>query len=71
MMFSASWIIATDSGSFWGKSWGADGITFVKANAYRYASPELAAQCLADLAAKDASRAFHVEELPPGRKWHR
>lgn len=50
---------------------GADGITFVKANAYRYASPELAAQCIADLAAKGTTRAFHVEELPPGRKWHR
>lgn len=71
MTISASWIIATDSGSYWGRSWGADGITFVKANAYRFDSPQLAAQCIADLAANDGSRTFHVEELPPGKKWYR
>jgi hypothetical protein len=43
----------------------------VKANAYRYDSPQLAAQCIADLTAKDTTRTFHVEELPPGRKWYR
>jgi hypothetical protein len=71
MTISASWIIATDSGSYWGRSWGADGITFVKANAYRYDSPELAAQRIGELKAKDGTRTFHVEELPPGKRWNR
>jgi hypothetical protein len=68
---ATSWIIATDAGSYWGKSWGADGITFVKANAYRYTSRENAAKCIAELAGTEHARAFHVEELPPGRKWYR
>ena len=66
---AASWIIATDSQSYWGKSWGADGVTFVKANAYRYPSPESAESRIAELAAAGDARSFHVEELPPGRKW--
>jgi len=68
-MDSTSWIIATDSGSYWGRSWGADGVTFVKANAYRYTSRENAAQFIAQLATAGESRAFHVEEINVARKW--
>jgi hypothetical protein len=67
-MDSMSWIIATDSGSYWGRSFGADGVTFVRANAYQYASAELAAAKIAALAASGDARAYHVEALPPGRR---
>lgn len=67
-MDSMSWIIATDSGSYWGRSFGADGVTFVRANAYRYASPELAAVRIDELAASGDTRAYHVEMSPPTRR---
>ena len=67
-MDSTSWIIATDSGSYWGKSWGADGVTFVKANAYQYSSPGHAAARIAELVAGGDVRTYHVEALPPGRR---
>ena len=67
-MDSMSWIIATDAGSYWGRSFGADGVTFVRANAYQYDSPELAAAQIAELAATGDTRDYHVEALPPGRK---
>jgi hypothetical protein len=67
-MDSMSWIIATDSGSYRGKSFGADGVTFVRANAYRYDSPELAAACIDELAAGGDTRAYHVEMSPPTRR---
>lgn len=67
-MDSMSWIIATDSGSYWGKSFGADGVTFVRANAYHYASPELAAVRIGELAAGGDTRAYHVETSPPTRR---
>jgi hypothetical protein len=67
-MDSDNWIIATDSGSYWGKSWGAPGVTFVKANAYHYASREHAATQIAELVAAGDVRDYHVEELPPGRR---
>ena len=66
-MDSTSWIIATDSGSYWGRSFGADGVTFVRANAFQYASAELAAAQIAALAASGDTRAYHVEVLPPRR----
>jgi hypothetical protein len=67
-MDSMSWIIATDAGSYWGKSFGADGVTFVRANAYQYTSRELAAAKIAELSAAGDAREYHVEALPPGRK---
>jgi hypothetical protein len=67
-MDSMSWIIATDSGSYWGRSFGADGATFVRANAYQFASRELAAARIAELVAAGDTRAYHVEALPPGRR---
>jgi hypothetical protein len=67
-MDSTSFIIATDSGGFWGKSFGADGVTYVRSNAYKYDSPELAAACIAELVAGGDSRSYHVEALPPGRR---
>ena len=67
-MDSTSWIIATDTGSFWGKSWGADGVTFVRANAYHFATAESAATRIAELAASGDARSYHVEGVPPGRR---
>jgi hypothetical protein len=67
-MDSTSWIIATDSGSYWGRSFGADGVTYVMANAYRYNSAELAAAQIATLAAAGDTRSYHVEVLPTGRR---
>ena len=67
-MDSMSWIIATDSGSYWGKSFGADGVTFVRANAYQYASPELATSRINELVAGGDSRSYHVELSPPTRR---
>ena len=68
METTTNWIVATDSGRFWGRSWGADGMTFVRANAYRYPSPEKAAACIAELKAGGNEASLHVEELPSGRK---
>jgi hypothetical protein len=67
-MDSTSFIIATDSGGFWGRSFGADGVTFVRSNAYKFDSAELAAAHITELAASGDTRAYHVEQLPPGRK---
>jgi hypothetical protein len=67
-MDSTSFIIATDSGSYWGRSFGADGVTYVRSNAYKYDSPALAAARIAELAAAGDTRTYHVEELPVGRK---
>jgi hypothetical protein len=67
-MDSSSWIIATDSGSYWGKSFGEPGATFVRANAYLYDSPELAAAAIAALVAAGDARSFHVEMSPPARR---
>ena len=46
----------------------ADGVTFVRSNAYKYDSVELADACIADLTAAGDTRVFHVEALPPGRR---
>ena len=67
-MDSTSFIIATDSGGFWGRSFGADGVTFVRSNAYKFDSVELAAARIAELAASGDTRSYHVEALPPGRR---
>lgn len=67
-MDSMSFIIATDSGSYWGRSFGSDGVTYVRSNAYKFATPELAAARIAELAAAGDARAYHVEALPPARK---
>ncbi|HET9173004.1 MAG TPA: hypothetical protein VFN97_26490 [Actinospica sp.] len=67
-MDSTSFIIATDSGSFRGRSFGADGVTYVRSNAYKYDSPELAAACIAELTAAGDTRAYHIEALPAGRR---
>jgi hypothetical protein len=67
-MDSENWIIATDTGSFWGKSWGADGVTFVKANAYRYPTRERASAKIAELTAGGDTHSYHTEEVPPGRR---
>jgi hypothetical protein len=67
-MDSTNYIIATDAGGFWGRSFGADGVTFVRSNAYKYDSVELAAARIADLAAAGDTRVYHVEALPPGRR---
>ncbi|HTJ71685.1 MAG TPA: hypothetical protein VL551_29365 [Actinospica sp.] len=67
-MDSTSFIIATDSGSFWGRSFGADGVTYVRSNAYKFDSPELAAARIAELAADGDTREYHVEALPTGRR---
>jgi hypothetical protein len=67
-MDPTSFIIATDSGSYWGRSFGADGLTYVRSNAYKYDSPEQAAARIVELAAGGDTRAYHVEALPPGRK---
>lgn len=64
-----NWIIATDSGSYWGRSWGADGVTFVRANAHRYPSREQAASKIAELVASGDARAYHVEQVPPGHRY--
>ena len=68
-MDSENWIIATDSGSYWGRSWGADGVTFVRANAHRYPSHEKAASKIAELAESGDVRAYHVEQVGPGRRY--
>jgi hypothetical protein len=71
-MDSGSWIIVTDRGGYRGRSFGADGVTFVLANAYRFDSPELAAARIAELAAAGDTRAYHVEALErPGRRRYR
>lgn len=67
-MDSTSWIIATDAGGYWGKSFGKDGVTFVRANAYQYASRELATARIAELVAAGDSRAYHVEAAAPVRR---
>jgi hypothetical protein len=67
-MDSEDWIVATDTGSYWGKSWGADGVTFVRANAYRYLSRELATAKIDELVAGGDTRDYHVEAIPPGRR---
>lgn len=67
-MDSTSWIIATNSGSYWGRSFGADGVTFVCNNAYRYASRELAAIRIDELEAGGDTRAYHIEVSPPTRR---
>lgn len=67
-MDSTSWIIATDAGSYWGKSFGKDGVTFVRANAFQYDSPEKAAAQIAVLVASGDARAYHVEASLPGRR---
>lgn len=69
MQTATSWIIASDSDSYWGKSWGVDGLTYVRANAYRYSSPDSAAACIAELRAAGNKAALHVEELPPRRRY--
>jgi hypothetical protein len=70
-MDTESWIIATDSGSYRGISFGADGVTYVQANACRFDSPEQAAARIAELAAAGDTRNYHVEALPSGRKRYR
>lgn len=67
-MDSMSWIIATDSEGYWGTSFGAEGVTFVRANAYQYATPELAAGRIAELVAAGDTRNFHVKAHLPGRR---
>lgn len=67
-MDSTSWIIATDTGSYWGRSFGKDGATFVRANAYQYDSPEVAAAAIAELVAAGDSRSYHVEASAPARR---
>jgi hypothetical protein len=67
-MDSTSFIIATNSGSFWGRSFGADGVTYVRSNAYKYDSEELAAACIAGLVADGDTRNYHVEALSAGRR---
>lgn len=70
-MDSDNWIIATETGSYWGKAWGADGVTFVKANAYRYASRDLARAKIAELSAGGDVREFHIMAVVPGRRmWY-
>ena len=69
MQTVTSWIIASNSDRYWGKSWGVDGLTYVRANAYRYSSPDSAAACIAELRAAGNTAALHVEELPPRRKY--
>ena len=68
-MDSENWIIATDSGSYWGKSWGADGVTFVRANAHQYPSQAHAESKIAELAAGGDERTYHVEQVPSGRRY--
>jgi hypothetical protein len=67
-MDSTSFIIATDSGGFWGRSFGADGVTYVRSNAYKYDSQELAAARIAELVGGGDTRDYHVEALPAGRR---
>lgn len=67
-MDSTSWIIATDTGSYWGRSFGRDGVTFVRANAFQYDSQELAAAQIATLVADGDARAYHVEASAPNRR---
>jgi hypothetical protein len=44
-------------------------MTYVRANAYRYSSPDGAAACIAELKAAGTTVALHIEELPAGRKY--
>jgi hypothetical protein len=67
-MNSTSFIIATNSGSFWGRSFGAEGVTYVRSNAYKYDSEELAAARIAGLVAGGDTRDYHVEALPASRR---
>jgi hypothetical protein len=67
-MDSMSFIIATDTRGYWGRSFGADGVTFVMANAYRYSTPELAAAQIAALTASGDTRAYAVKMFPAGRR---
>lgn len=67
-MNSTSFIIATDQGSFRGRSFGADGVTYVRSNAFKYDSAELANAHIAELAAAGDTRDYHVEALPAGRR---
>ncbi|HZP49604.1 hypothetical protein [Actinocrinis sp.] len=67
-MGSEDWIVATDTGSYWGRSWGADGVTFVRANAYRYPSREQAAAKIDELVAGGDARDYHVEAIALGRR---
>jgi hypothetical protein len=67
-MDSTSWIIATDTGSYWGKSFGKAGVTFVRANAFQYDSQELAAAQIAELVAAGDARSYHVEASTPNRR---
>lgn len=62
------WIIATDSESYWGRSFGVEGVTFVRANAHHFDSPELAAARIAELAAAGDTRHYHVQMQPLRRK---
>ncbi len=66
-MDAMSWIIATDSDGYWGKSFGADGVTFVRANAYQFSTAELAATRIAELEAAGDPHKYHVQPQPPGR----
>ncbi|HEV2343189.1 MAG TPA: hypothetical protein VGS97_03785 [Actinocrinis sp.] len=67
-MDSTNWIIATNTGSYWGKSFGKDGVTFVRANAYQYDSRELATAQITQLAAAGDTRDYHVEPSYPNRR---
>lgn len=67
-MDSSSFIIATNTGSYWGRSFGKDGVTFVRANAYQFASVALAAARIAELVAAGDSRSYHVEVSAPARR---
>jgi hypothetical protein len=69
MQTATSWIIASDSDSYWGRCWGVDGLTYVRANAYRYPSPTSAAKALADLNAAGGKAVLHVEELGLRRRY--
>lgn len=69
VMDSEDWIIATDSGSYWGRSWGTEGVTFVRANAHRYDSRDQAAAKITELVAHGDERAYHVEQVGPGRRY--
>ena len=71
MDYSASWIIATGSEGYRGRSFGADGVTYVQANAYRFDSPELAAARIAELVAAGDTRVYRVEAAPTGRRRYR
>ncbi|MBR7838680.1 hypothetical protein KDL01_35760 [Actinospica durhamensis] len=69
MQTATSWIIASDSDSYWGRCWGVDGLTFVRANAYRYPTAESAAACIADLQAAGTTAVLHVEQSSLRRRY--